>query len=168
MYHICLDFPGPPLLNVISHVCDVSDNMGKAVVQWTQPTNTGGQGVEIQHYELRFIHLRAAAGTCSPGPCDRINATITLITGLECNAYYDFYVRAVNCRGAGRFSNSTTIGPIVLLITCLIIKRGSKNKSTPPQILFTMPVSDHELAIETTTNVAYGTAQATEDNHIYY
>ena len=113
-FHICLDFAGPPLLNVISHVCDSSINMGIAVVQLTPPTNTGGQGVEIQHYELSGLR----DGTCSPGPCDRINTTMALITGLECNAIYIFNVRAVNCRGTGQPSNSTRIGPIVPCNVC--------------------------------------------------
>ena len=76
-------------------------------LQWTPPTNTGGQGVEITHYNI--IGLPQSA-SCFPGPCHMVDGTATTITGLQCNtSYSDVAVRAVNCRGNGASSNSIDI-----------------------------------------------------------
>ena len=49
---------------------------------WTPPTNTGGQGVVITHYNITGLPQSAS---CSPGPCDMIDGTATTITGLQCS-----------------------------------------------------------------------------------
>ena len=80
-----------------STTCD--DSAGNQVtLQWTPPTNTGGQGVMITQYVLTGLPQSAS---CSTGPCDNITSTTTTITGLQCNTSYDVSVRAVNCRGSG-------------------------------------------------------------------
>ena len=106
-FYYCIDFPGPPSLTsaASSTTCDGDSNMA-VTLQWTPPTNTGGQGMMITHYML--IGLPQSA-SCSTGPCDNITSTTTTITGLQCNTSYNVSVRAVNCRGNGNFSNSIQI-----------------------------------------------------------
>ena len=97
----------PTLMDVPSSLtCDSNSNM-PVTLQWTPPTNTGGQGVEIEHYML--TGLPQSASCCPAGPCDRIVGTMTTITGLQCNTSYNVSVRAVNCRGNGTFSDPIDI-----------------------------------------------------------
>ena len=66
---------GPPTsLNVSSTMCDDSSNNNQFNLQWTPPTNTGGQGVVITHYNITGLPQSAS---CSTGPCDMITTTIT-------------------------------------------------------------------------------------------
>ena len=65
-----------------SLLCDGDSNMA-VTLQWTPPTNTGGQGVMIAHYVLTGLPQLSAS--CSTGPCDNITSTTTTITGLQCN-----------------------------------------------------------------------------------
>ena len=73
-------------------------NGNQVTLQWTPPTNTGGQGVVITHYIITGLPQSAS---CSTGPCDMVDGTATAITGLQCNTSYRVVVRAVNCRGVG-------------------------------------------------------------------
>ena len=82
-------------------------------LQWTPPTNTGGQGVVITHYNITGLPQSAS---CSTGPCDMVDGTGTTITGLQCNTSYTVAVRAVNCRGIGSSSNSSFKSPSNLLL----------------------------------------------------
>ena len=75
-------------------------------LQWTPPTNTGGQGVMITHYNITGLPQSAS---CSTGPCDMVVGTATTITGLQCNTSYTVAVRAVNCRGIGNSSSPIQI-----------------------------------------------------------
>ena len=111
-------------------------------LQWTPPTNTGGQGVMITHYVLTGLPQSAS---CSTGPCDNITSTTTTITGLQCNTSYNVSVRAVNCRGIGASSNTievtvqpdlcvcpvcTTVGKcwsIIKVVKCIILIIYSTN-----------------------------------------
>ena len=85
--------------------CDGNSNMA-VTLQWTPPTNTGGQGVMITHYVLTGLPQSAS---CSTGPCDMITGTTTTITGLQCGSTYSVTVSAVNCRGNGASSNTIQI-----------------------------------------------------------
>ena len=107
LFYYCIDFPGPPSLTSAapSTPCDDDSNMA-VTLQWTPPTDTGGQGVMITHYVLTGLPQSAS---CSTGPCNNITSTTTTITGLQCNTSYNVSVRAVNCRGNGSFSNSIQI-----------------------------------------------------------
>ena len=99
--------PGPPtLMSVPSTSCDpMSGN--QVTLQWTPPTDTGGDNVTIEHY---VVDVTGPAGvTCSPEHCNMINGTITTITGLLCNTNYTVTVRAVTCRGEG-----TSSPPVVI------------------------------------------------------
>ena len=92
-------------MNVSSSLtCDSNDN-NQVTLQWTPPTSTS---VVITHYELAGLPQYA---TCSPGPCDMINATNTTLTGLQCNTSYMVSVRAVSdsCAGNGTFSDPIEI-----------------------------------------------------------
>ena len=51
----------------------------KVTLQWTPPTDTGGQNVGIQYYNI--TGLPHDKETCSPGPCNMITGTTTTITG---------------------------------------------------------------------------------------
>ena len=81
----------------VSSICG-SSNGNQVTLQWTPPTNTGGQGVVITHYNITGLPQSAI---CSPGPCDMVDGTATTITGLQCNTSYMVSVRAVNCVGVG-------------------------------------------------------------------
>ena len=88
-------------MSVPSSTCNSSGSY-KVILRWTPPTNTGGQGVEITHYNLTGLH----DVICSPGPCDMINGTTTTVSGdLQCKICYMVAIRAVNCRGVGKTSN---------------------------------------------------------------
>ena len=89
-------------MSVSSTMCDDSSNDNQFNLQWTPPTNTGGQGVVITHYNITGLPQSAS---CSPGPCDMVDGTATTITGLQCSDDgYMVSVRAVNCRGVGNAS----------------------------------------------------------------
>ena len=93
---------GPPTsVNASSTTCG-SNVHNQVTLQWTPPTNTGGQGVVITHYNITGLPQSAS---CSPGPCDMVDGTATTITGLQCNTSYTVAVRAVNCRGIGNASH---------------------------------------------------------------
>ena len=88
--------------------CDGNSNMA-VTLQWTPPTNTGGQGVMITHYVLTGLPQSAS---CSNVPnCNMTTGTTTTttITGLQCNTTYSVAVSAVNCRGNGAVSNTIEI-----------------------------------------------------------
>ena len=93
----CSVLPGSPtLMSVPSITC--GSNSNQVTLQWTPPTNTGGQGVMITRYSITGL----PQGTnCSTGPCDMVDSTATTITGLQCNDSFIVSVRAVNCRGVG-------------------------------------------------------------------
>ena len=92
-------------MNVSSSLtCDSNSN--QVTLQWTPPTNTGGQGVVITHYNITGLPQSAS---CSTGPCDMVDSTATTITGLQCNTSYRVAVRAVNCRGIGTNSDPIDI-----------------------------------------------------------
>ena len=73
-------------------------NGNQVTLQWTPPTNTGGQGVVITHY---FVTGLPQSASCSTGPCDMVDGTATTITGLQCDDSIMVSVTAVNCRGEG-------------------------------------------------------------------
>ena len=83
-------------MNASSTTCGINGN--QVALQWTPPTNTGGQGVVITHYAVTGLPQSAS---CSTGPCSMVNGTATTITGLQCNTSYSVAVSAVNCRGVG-------------------------------------------------------------------
>ena len=84
-------------------------NGNQVTLQWTPPTNTGGQGVMITHYVLTGLPQTQSA-SCSTGPCDMITDNTTTITGLQCNDDgYNVSVSAVNCRGNGSASDPIMI-----------------------------------------------------------
>ena len=99
--------PGSPTLMIVpSTSCD-SFSGNQVTLQWTPPTDTGGPGVNIEHY---VVHVTGPAGvTCSPESCNMISGTTTTITGLLCNTNYIVTVRAVNCRGEGTSSTPVVI-----------------------------------------------------------
>ena len=90
-----------------SLTCDGDSNI-PVTLQWTPPTNTGGQGVMNTYYIITGLPQSAS---CSTGPCDMVDGTATTITGLQCmcNTSYTVAVRAVNCRGVSSSSNSIQI-----------------------------------------------------------
>ena len=96
---------GPPT-SVIASSTTCGSNGNQVNLQWTPPTNTGGQGVMITHYNITGLPQSAS---CSAGPCDMVNGTGTTITGLQCNTSYSVSVRAVNCRGIGTNSDPINI-----------------------------------------------------------
>ena len=65
--------PGSPTLMDApsSLTCDSNSNMA-VTLQWTPPTNTGGQGVMITHYNITGLPQSAS---CSTGPCDMVDGT---------------------------------------------------------------------------------------------
>ena len=84
-----------------------SSNGNQVTLQWTPPTNTGGQGVMITHYVLTGLPQSAS---CSTGPCDNITSTTATITGLLFNDdLFNVSVSAVNCRGLGNASDPIMI-----------------------------------------------------------
>ena len=92
--------------DTLSTSCDLI-NGNQIPLQWTPPTDTGGDNVTIDHY---VVDVTGPAGvTCLPGPCNMISGTTTTITGLLCNANYNVTVGAVNCRGKGNSSAPATI-----------------------------------------------------------
>ena len=74
-------------------------NGNQVTLWWTPPTNTGGQGVMITHYNITGLPQSAS---CFPGPCDMVDGTASTIIGLPCGSSYTIAVRAVNCRGEGK------------------------------------------------------------------
>ena len=72
--------------------CD-SQKKFQAVLQWTPPNDTGGEGVVITHYKVNV--------TGQNGDNYRKNVTTSYISisGLQCNISYTFSVAAVNCVG---------------------------------------------------------------------
>ena len=81
----------------VSTTC--GSNHSQVTLLWTPPTNTGGQGVMITHYNITGLPQSAS---CSTGPCDMVGGTGTTITGLQCDDdSYMVSVRAVNCVGMG-------------------------------------------------------------------
>ena len=82
-------------------------NGNQVTLQWTPPTNTGGQGVVITHYNITGLPQTS----CTTGPCDMVDGTITTIIGLQCNDDITVTVSAVNCRGVGNTSD-----PIVITV----------------------------------------------------
>ena len=111
--------PGSPtLMSVPPTSCDpMSGN--QITLQWTPPTDTGGDNVTIEHY---VVDITEPAGvTCLPELCNNISGTITFLTGLLCNTNYTVTVRAVNCRGEGNSSTPamiavTTPGEVTVII----------------------------------------------------
>ena len=86
-------------------ICGGSGN--QVTLQWTPPTNTGGQSVMITHYNITGLPQSAS---CSPGPCDMVDSTgATTITGLQCNDDSTITVSAVNCRGVSNASDPIMI-----------------------------------------------------------
>ena len=55
-----------------SLTCDSNSNMA-VTLQWTPPTNTGGQGVMITHYNITGLPQSAS---CSTGPCDMVDGIL--------------------------------------------------------------------------------------------
>ena len=113
--HFLLVLAGPPTSVIAS---STFGNIGNQVIlQWTPPTNTGGQGVVITHYNITGLPQSAS---CSTGPCDMVEGTATTITGLQCNISSSVSVRAVNCRGIGNSSNliQITVQPAPSLCPC--------------------------------------------------
>ena len=114
--------PGSPnLISAPSTICGSNGN--QVTLQWTPPTNTGGQGVMITHYVLTGLPQSAS---CSTGPCDNITSTTTTITGLQCNTSYNVSVRAVNCRGTGASSNTIEITVQPDLCVCPVCASDGK------------------------------------------
>ena len=121
-------------------------NGHQVTLQWTPPTNTGGQGVMITHYVLTGLPQSAS---CSTGPCDNITSTTTTITGLLFNDDgYNVSVSAVNCRGPGSASDPIMItvdvpGKTVILYTFLVLLSFSVKFSTirPVKLLCALCVS---------------------------
>ena len=100
-FSIVLVLAGPPTSVDASTTCDNS-NGNQVNLLWTPPTNTGGQGVMITHYNITGLPQSAS---CSTGPCDMVDVTMTTITGLQCgDEGYNVSVSAVNCRGVGNAS----------------------------------------------------------------
>ena len=104
-------------MDVLSSLTCVSGSNMPVTLQWTPPTNTGGQGVVITHYNITGLPQSAS---CSTGPCDMVVGTGTTITGLQCNTSYTIAVRAVNCRGIGNSSSpiEITVQPAPSLCPC--------------------------------------------------
>ena len=94
-------------------------NGNQVTLLWTPPTDTGGQGVMITHYNITGLPQSAS---CSTGPCDMVTSTMTTITDLQCGTSYTIAVRAVNCRGEGNASqvmiNLRPPGMLVYENTC--------------------------------------------------
>ena len=79
----------------------------QVTLQWTPPTDTGGDNVTIERY---VVNVTGPVGvTCSPEPCNMISGTTTTISGLLCNTNYTVTVKAVNCRGESNSSTPTMI-----------------------------------------------------------
>ena len=69
---------------------------GSFNLQWTRPTDTGGQGVAIEYY---LVSLSGPDEyTCPQDQCNT-TTTNTTLTELQCNTTYTATVRAVNCAG---------------------------------------------------------------------
>ena len=88
----------PVLMSIPSTTCS-SNGTHEVALQWTPPTNTGGQ--EIDHY---LVTVTGPDGyTCSPDQCN-VTATNTTLTELECGSSYTVTVSAVNCIGESNSS----------------------------------------------------------------
>ena len=84
----------------------------RVTLEWTPPTNTGGEGVRIDRY---IVNMTGPDGyTC---PLDQCNVTTpsTTITGLQCNTSYTVTVRAVNCAGVSVSSTPETVNITAIL-----------------------------------------------------
>ena len=98
------DSPQLPNTRVSATCHNVNGN--QVTLQWTPPTNTGGQGVEIERY---LLTVTGPVGfTCPPSQCS-VTANTTTITGLQCGTSYMVTVRAVNCIGESRPSEPVEI-----------------------------------------------------------
>ena len=91
-------------MSVPSTTCGSNGN--QVTLQWTPPTNTGGQGVVITHYNITGLPQSAS---CVPGSCDMVDGTAITITGLQCSDDGNVTVSAVNCRGVGNASDPIMI-----------------------------------------------------------
>ena len=81
-------------------------NGNQVTLEWSPPTDTGGVGVEIEHY---LVTVTGPPGfNCPPDQCN-VTTTNTTITGLMCNTNYMVTVRAVNCIGEGSPTQPITV-----------------------------------------------------------
>ena len=93
-----------------------SITIGNVSLEWTQPNDTGGQGVDIERY---MLNVTGPAGyTCPADQCN-VTTTNTTITGLLCNTSYTVTVRAVNCIGESKNSSHP-----ILINSSLSISEG--------------------------------------------
>ena len=88
----------PVLMDIPSTTCG-SNGTHEVTLQWTPPTNTGGQ--VIDRY---LVTVSGPAGYICPTDQCNVTTTSTTLTGLECGSTYLVSVSAVNCIGEG---NST-------------------------------------------------------------
>ena len=86
--------------------CTNNRSIGHVSLEWTQPNDTGGQELTIEHYVVNVTG--PAEFTCPADQCN-VTTTNTTITGLFCNTSYTVTVRAVNCIGEGNMSNPIII-----------------------------------------------------------
>ena len=101
--------PGSP------SITSVTPGSGKVTVAWDAPSDTGGTGVTVSSYDLRWI---ASAAT------DKSDANWTVVdsfwtsgqlsgdvSGLDNGVGYDFQMRATAAAGDGAWSATTTGAP---------------------------------------------------------
>ena len=101
---LSLGVPSVPQSLVQDTSTQCSDDAGNQVVlEWEQPLETGGVGIEIERYLLTVKATSGPEFSCPPDQCN-VTTTNTTISGLSCNTNYTATVRAVNCNG---MSNET-------------------------------------------------------------
>ena len=98
MVHHFLGVPGPPtsVFSTASSLGSEPIACDSITLKWAPPTDTGGQGVVIEHYLVSV--LGPDEYICPQEQC-KITTTSTTITGLQCNTDYTATVRAANCAG---------------------------------------------------------------------
>ena len=95
-----------------------STTIGSVSLEWSQPNDTGGQGVDIEYYVLNVTG--PTEYICPADQCN-VTTTNTTITGLLCNTSYTVTVRAVNCIGESKNSSQ----PILINSSLSIIPEGT-------------------------------------------
>ena len=102
---------GSPTLNSLSSIRSIDGSESRAAtLEWTPPTDTGGEGVKIDHY---IVNVTGPGGyTCPPDQCN-VTTPFTTITGLQYNTSYTVTVRAVNCAGVGIPSAPETLPALI-------------------------------------------------------
>ena len=143
--------------------CTNNGSIGHVSLEWTQPNDTSGQDLTIEHY---VVNVTGPAGfTCPADQCN-VTTTNTTITGLLCNTSYTVTVRAVNCIGEGNTSNPIMINSGLSHILWVSSTLASSFSDNYHSYYYTSDVSSSlHVPLNVMATVVYNSTGATSTTH---